>query len=223
MLVYKATNLINGKVYVGKTVRSLSHAKARHKLRAKGGCVTKLYNSMRKHGFDNFSWEVAYRGCSNEDICMMEVTLIRELQCRDSEFGYNMTDGGEGTVGAVVTEELRSLMSERSSGENNPCFGLFGEQHPAYGNRHTDDAKKRISEAHKGKPKSEETKRKLSQARLANSKYSYETRRKAYLMRESGSTYQSIADELDITTSAVAYKIVKKFKSQYATVQTTSE
>lgn len=223
MLVYKATNKKNGKMYIGKTIREMSHAKARHHDRSKLGFDTYFYNSIRKNGIDAFTWEVIYNGTSDEDICEKEIFYIKQLNTRDKSVGYNMTDGGDGSAGIIIKGSTRELLSQCNSGENNNCYGLYGENHPAFGNKHTDETKERISKAHRGKPKSSSAKQKLSEARLALSPYTYEIRLQAVKLREQGLTYQKIADTLGMPHSATVTKIVQNFKRQYATVQTTSE
>lgn len=223
MVVYKATNKLNGKIYIGKTVRDLSHAKARHHNRAKLGFDTYFYNAIRKYGFECFEWEIVYNGLSDIDICNKEVDLIKSYDSRNPSIGYNMTNGGEGSSGILVKESTRQLRSINSLGSNNNCYGLYGVNHPAYGNKHSQATKEKISKIFKGKPKTEEHKLNLSKTKLALSNYSYELRVNAYNLRLQGFTYQKIADELNISSSAVAYKIITNFKKHYATVQTTSE
>lgn len=73
-----------------------------------------------------------------------------------------------------LREEKRSKASSSLSGEGNPmygrsgqdapCYGRLGEKHPMFGTHHTDEAKKKISEASKGKPKSAATKVRMSLA-----------------------------------------------------------
>lgn len=223
MIVYKATNKINGKIYIGKTIRKLSHAKARHFNRAKLGFDTYFYNAIRKYGFDSFEWEVIYNGTSDIDICNKEVELIKYFNSRSQDIGYNMTDGGDGSSGIIVKESTKKLMSINSLGIKNSCYGLHGTNHPAYGNKHSQEVKDKISKTFKDKPKTEEHKSNLSKAKLMLSHYSYELRVKAFELRLQGLTYQKIADELNISSSAVAYKIITNFKKRYAIVQTTSE
>ena len=223
MIVYKATNKLNGKIYIGKTIRKLSHAKARHFNRAKLGFDTYFYNAIRKYGCDCFEWEIIYTGTSDIDICNKEIALIKSYDSRNPSIGYNMTNGGDGASGILVKESTRQLRSINSSGSNNSCYGLYGVNHPAYGNKHSDTTKEKLSIIFKDKPKTEEHKLNLSKAKLALSNYSYELRVNAYNLRLQGFTYQKIADELNISSSAVAYKIITNFKKHYATVQTTSE
>ena len=82
MIVYKATNTQNGKIYVGKSVRPLHHAKARHHQRAKFawkyGTFSRFYNAIRKYGFEAFEWGVIYQGTSDADIQEAERRFIAE-------------------------------------------------------------------------------------------------------------------------------------------------
>ena len=219
VLVYKATNNINGKVYIGKTTRTLSHAKARHHDRAfHVEYVTYFYNALRKYGWSSFTWETLYIGKDDQDIQQKEKEYIVEYK----DLCYNMTDGGDGSAGLTTSESTKLLRSNNVLGDKNPCFGKFGNAHPAYGNKHTEETKQRISDAHSGKSKSDEHKQALSKSKLQSSKYSYECRLNAYTMHKEGYTYRQIADTLGISSASVAFTIVQNFDRQYATVQTTS-
>jgi group I intron endonuclease len=171
LIVYKATNLVNGKVYIGKTVRDLSHAKARHHQRAKFmwkyGVISRFYSAIRKHGFSNFVWTIEYKGKSDQDIQAREREYIAKFNSMDSNHGYNMTPGGDGGAGRTLSAQQISRLREIFTGRNNPQYGKFGESHPAFGNKHTPEAKAKISSAHKGKKASIETRRKLSATRIA--------------------------------------------------------
>ena len=54
MDIYKITNLINGKIYVGKTEGTYIKRFETHKYNAKSGKEGYLYNAIRKYGEDNF-------------------------------------------------------------------------------------------------------------------------------------------------------------------------
>ena len=58
------------------------------------------------------------------------------------------------------SEESKKKMSENRSGK------CIGEKHPMFGKHHTEESKKKISEKQKGKKLSEETRRKMSKARI---------------------------------------------------------
>lgn len=171
MIVYKATNTVNGKVYIGKTVRNLSHAKARHHQRAKFmwkyGTISRFYSAIRKHGFENFVWSIEYNGKSDEDIQARERDLIAFHNAMHPDNGYNMTPGGDGGAGKKLSATHISRLSDIFSGSNNPQYGKFGASHPAFGNHHTAETRAKISAAHKGRKASLETRKKLSATRVA--------------------------------------------------------
>ena len=77
-------------------------------------------------------------------------------------------------TGHPVSAETRAKLSKALSGERNPMYGVSGNRHPMYGKSHTEEARKKMSEAMSGerhpnfgKHHSEETRRKMSQARKA--------------------------------------------------------
>jgi len=89
------------------------------------------------------------------------------------------TKTSEGTKQGIARKDTREKRSARAkqvwqrpgyaesreglfSGQNNPQSGKFGEKHPAYGHKKTEEQRKRIGAAHKGKVLSAETKKKLS-------------------------------------------------------------
>jgi len=152
MLVYSATHSVSGRRCIGKTVRTLSHAKARHKERAKHQEKYKAFNlfhtAMHEDGPDVFQWEVIYRGTSDDDLMGKEREFIQQFDTTDPTKGYNMTPGGWGN-GKKLTDGHKELLRVRSSGSGNPCFGLYGTDHPASGHVKTPEGLANISAAAK--------------------------------------------------------------------------
>lgn len=75
MLIYKACNNINGKIYVGQTRKSLAQRRDAHLSRARAinaRSNTPFYNALRKYGFANFSW------CVVEEVPATSVLNSRE-------------------------------------------------------------------------------------------------------------------------------------------------
>lgn len=185
-IIYLLTNTVNGKQYVGQTSHGLDIRWLQHCRRAHRGNPQHLYNAIRKYGTDAFIREILEH-TTIEDINDREIYWIAELNTKEN--GYNMTDGGEGKKGCVVSEETRAKMSKALSGENHPFYGkklsvehraklsasLSGANSPWYGKPRSEDTRKKISATLKekisgannpfyGKKHSEETKAKLRAA-----------------------------------------------------------
>jgi group I intron endonuclease len=58
MYVYKITNIINQKVYIGITSRTIEERFKEHKNRINERIHLHLYSSMKKHGVENFKVEL---------------------------------------------------------------------------------------------------------------------------------------------------------------------
>jgi hypothetical protein len=104
-LIYKATNLINRKEYVGQTKQTLKRRMSMHKWRSKKRSNTHFYNSMKKYGFDSFKFEVLEE-IENKNLDEREKYHIHKLNTLEN--GYNMNDGGRVTK---ITDALREIYS----------------------------------------------------------------------------------------------------------------
>ena len=118
MLIYKATNLINGKIYIGMTTKTLEHRVKVHK-RDSQRLNTYFYQAIRKHGFDKFKIDTAE---TMEELEEKERYYIKLYNCFDNkDVGYNTQSGGNSLY--EITEEHRRQRSERAKGKNNPMYG----------------------------------------------------------------------------------------------------
>ena len=95
MVIYRITNNINGRIYVGKTERTIEERWARHQREALTS-QRPLYNSIRKHGVENFSIDILEVCETPEELVEREKYWIKELNAEHSFGNYNMTEGGEG-------------------------------------------------------------------------------------------------------------------------------
>jgi hypothetical protein len=89
--------------------------------------------------------------------------------------GYNLTNGGDGAVGRIISEDTKKKISKATIGENNPMYNYqynedqikrfkelnAGQNNPQYGKNISKKHKKIISFANKGRIKSEKTKQKI--------------------------------------------------------------
>lgn len=96
MIVYKITNNINGKVYIGITTCSLEYRWSRHLTEGRNENNTKhLYKAMRKYGLDNFSIKQIDSTDDFEELGRLERYYIKKYNSQSPEKGYNLTAGGE--------------------------------------------------------------------------------------------------------------------------------
>lgn len=146
--IYKITNNINQKIYIGYTTVSITERMRRHK-NDDPKANTILGRAIKKYGWENFKYEIVEECEDKEELLILEQYYILELSSRTPN-GYNMTGGGE---------------------------RLFGEHNPFYGKTHTPATREHLSQLAKtrtgdknpfyGKTHSEETKKAIA---LKNSK-----------------------------------------------------
>ena len=109
--IYKITNKVNGKVYIGFTQdikrRWKQHINDHKKIQRP------LYESMIKHGIDSFEFEVLYESEDREHtLTIMEPFYIKLYDSYNK--GYNCNEGGLNTN----TDELRESNSNRMKNSN---------------------------------------------------------------------------------------------------------
>ena len=92
MLVYKITNKINNKIYIGITSQSLNKRWYNH-CGKKSNC-TLLRNAINKYGKFNFQIEQIDSASSREDLEQKEQYWIAYYKSNQPEFGYNLLSGG---------------------------------------------------------------------------------------------------------------------------------
>ena len=111
MIIYKVTNLINKKIYIGQTIQKLNTRILRHARDSKKD-NNYFHNAIHKHGIDNFKWEIICECETKEILTIMETFMIMVHKSHVSENGYNLTWGGEGRRCFKHSEESRKKMSE---------------------------------------------------------------------------------------------------------------
>ena len=93
--IYKITNLVNGKVYIGQSQDIYSRWKEHKYARNKRECFA-LYGAFKKYGLDNFSFEIV-ECCPFEQLNEKEIYYIAQYHSYVGDTksnGYNMTKGG---------------------------------------------------------------------------------------------------------------------------------
>ena len=143
--VYLFTNKINGKFYVGKAF-DLYRRMHYHK-----GKMTGLYfsHAIQKYGWENFDLEILQeydKGIDNNILLALETAFIDFYESLSSQNGYNIMLFGTDRTGIKHTPETKLKMSNAAKGR------ILSEEH-----------KEKLRLSHVGIPRSEETKKKISQ------------------------------------------------------------
>lgn len=127
MLVYLATNLINGKQYIGYTTKTLPERIKTHVYKSK--CkLNKHYfylfkQALRKYGTDNFKWEILEECSTKEECCKKEIFYISKYNTI-APSGYNLTEGGNGGIQSDDTK-LKISESVKKYWKNNKESNTF--------------------------------------------------------------------------------------------------
>lgn len=112
--VYKITNKLNGKAYVGITTKSIQERFEAHLNRAVRE-RSAIQNAMKKYGKSNFEIVEIDTATSEVELFEKERFWIAHFNTF-SENGYNLTEGGGGIVN--MSEEIRAKISKSKSGKS---------------------------------------------------------------------------------------------------------
>lgn len=156
--VYIITNKLNGKYYVGSSVNTEKRL-WRHRKELESGthhCIF-LQRAWDKYGSDNFSFDILKQCLSLEEARALEQEYL------DKEYGtlYNtsrISSGGDlisyHPERAEIVLKMKKSLEERyanlSEDERKRLYGQPQEANGMYGRKHTEEAKRKMSEANKG-------------------------------------------------------------------------
>lgn len=148
-IVYKHTNLVNNKIYIGQT--SFDNPEKRWgKNGEKYKTCSYFYAAIQKYGWNNFSHEILENNLNKEEAAIKERFYISLYKSNQSEFGYNLTSGGEKQK--ELSLQSREKMSKAKKGkplseEHKKHIGdaFRGEHSPNYGRKCSEETKNKIS------------------------------------------------------------------------------
>jgi len=132
MIIYKATNKKNGKVYIGQTTQTLKRRKNRHLNDSERNCGFYFHRALKKYGSSNFEWEIIDSTNSIEELNKLEVLYIKTFYPNV----YNMDSGGLGSTGYKHTQEFIDSISGENAIMKRPGVAnkRRGENHPIHKN-----------------------------------------------------------------------------------------
>lgn len=109
--VYKHTNKINGKVYIGITGQNVERRWAKG-LGYKG---MYFYNAIQKYGWDNFDHDIIATNLSEDQAVKMEIDLIAKYESNNRLKGYNVSPGGNWVAGSHERTGSKNHKSQKIS------------------------------------------------------------------------------------------------------------
>jgi len=151
MVIYCIVNIVNGKVYIGKTEKTAEDRWKKHIATAfNDNSQFYIHRAMRKYGSEAFRIETLAIAASLEELDQLEMWFIAERHSNDPKFGYNMTTGGEGGWHDQYTEHPRGMLGKTHSEKTKEQMrqshaDISGNKHPMWGKTHTQEAKDRIA------------------------------------------------------------------------------
>lgn len=114
--IYKITNKINNKVYIGQT-NSIKNRWKSHKSEAKNNRPQgdyPIYHAIRKYGIENFIFEIIDECLNLREANIQETWFIKIYRSLVKENGYNIHEGGDVNH---VSEETKKKSSESHMGQ----------------------------------------------------------------------------------------------------------
>lgn len=147
--IYKITNLIDSKIYIGK--HSTKNIDDNY-----FGSGVYLKRAIKKHGIDNFKKEILCFCLNEKDLNKQEIYYIKKFESFYN--GYNLTKGGEGTLGRKPTKKQKEKQSvtQKLNYKKNPEYRKIlsqkakqriGEKNPFYGKKLTKEHKEKMTKA----------------------------------------------------------------------------
>lgn len=172
-IIYKIENIINGKIYIGQTVRSLNDRINDYK---RGYGNDYINNTISKYGWDVLSFSIIDTAETIDELNSKEIRYILEYKSNQKEFGYNIESGGNNSLPNENTKEKMSLshrgIVQTDNWVNKRIAPAGSEEAKKYGRKKTEEEKIHLSENSTkywlGKERDEATRKKISETKLKN-------------------------------------------------------
>lgn len=180
--IYLIKNLQTKRVYIGQAV----NINKRIKEHFYGAPKLYIDNSIKKYGPNNFTWRIIGNCYSEQKLNEAEKECIRFYQSNihryNKIYGYNETDGGEGTRGhklsiqhknaiiksnkqRIISDETKLKISKSNTGKIRSKEFKENLKQKRIGEKHSTETKRKIGNAHKGQHHTEQSIIKIKQNR----------------------------------------------------------
>ena len=159
--VYVATNISNGKQYVGCTTKSLKDRMNGHISHAAQGRGTLFCNAIRKYGPELFQWDILCEHDDESTLINLEIYFMVYLDSLSPK-GYNLMIGSPGRVNLLLSDEARKKLSKANIGKS-PSLETREKLREIAKNM-SPEQREKLAAAQRGKTHSAETRAKMSTA-----------------------------------------------------------
>lgn len=167
--IYKTTNLLNGKIYIGQ------HKSNKFDI-AYFGSGKHILSSIKKHGIKNFKCELIEWCDTRSSANSKERYWIKYYNATNKNIGYNITEGGDGWSGVTHSQASKDKISKSKIGKRpnrdytkisnstknkiSNTLKIYYKTHknPRYGVHLSDETKEKLRQANLGKTYSQEIK-----------------------------------------------------------------
>lgn len=129
--LYIHTNKTNNKVYIGITCQNPVSNRWKNGAGYKNNPL--FWNAIKKYGWDGFTHKVVCKNLTKDQAEKLEQQFIKSYKANTLEYGYNIENGGRVSK---ISESQKQHLREINLGKH-----------------HTEETKRKMSIAHKGKPK----------------------------------------------------------------------
>lgn len=138
--IYKYTNSVNGKVYIGQTCKTMEErAQANgHNYRE----CRRFYAAIKKHSWSSFIPEILETVETVDEANEREVYYINLYNSTDERYGYNLALGGDNKE---MLPETKAIISAKAKERY-----IDKTKNPMYGRRHSEEAREKQSAKKRG-------------------------------------------------------------------------
>lgn len=122
--VYKHTNLINNKIYIGITSQNPPEKRWMNGFGYQGN--KHFWRAIQKFGWDNFKHEILFYNLTKQEACKKEIELIAYFNSTDERYGYNVSHGGEAVAQGLKRSEETKMKHRKNAALRR---GRYGEEY----------------------------------------------------------------------------------------------